>query len=100
MISPTQLDIGRNVIYTGNRYPGGKPEHGVIAVYSASKHAARRAEANMGSAGGRGTGDTTPAENEAESTLSERLSNPLASALPTLNAGIPAFKISMEAFPS
>lgn len=26
MIEPTQSDIGREVIYTGNRYPGGKTE--------------------------------------------------------------------------
>ena len=26
MIDPSETDIGRAVIYTGNRYPGGKPE--------------------------------------------------------------------------
>jgi hypothetical protein len=30
MIEPTEADIGRTVIYTGNRYVGGKPERGVI----------------------------------------------------------------------
>ena len=30
MIEPTDADIGRKVIYTGNRYPGGKAEIGVI----------------------------------------------------------------------
>jgi ribosomal protein L35AE/L33A len=30
MIEPTEADIGRRVIYTGNRHPGGKLEYGVI----------------------------------------------------------------------
>jgi hypothetical protein len=30
MIEPTTNDIGRKVVYTGNRYPGGLPEIGVI----------------------------------------------------------------------
>ncbi len=34
MIEPTQSDIGREVIYTGNRYPGGKPEAGVITSFN------------------------------------------------------------------
>jgi hypothetical protein len=34
MIKPTQADIGRKVIYTGNRYPDGKPEEGVITSYN------------------------------------------------------------------
>jgi hypothetical protein len=34
MIDPTSTDIGRKVIYTGNRYPGGRPEEGVITSYN------------------------------------------------------------------
>lgn len=34
MIEPTENDIGRGVIYTGNRYPGGKPEAGVITSFT------------------------------------------------------------------
>ena len=34
MIEPTEADIGRAVIYTGNRYPGGKAERGVIVAFS------------------------------------------------------------------
>lgn len=30
MIEPTDADIGRRVVYTGNRHPGGQPEYGVI----------------------------------------------------------------------
>jgi hypothetical protein len=30
MINPTDADIGRRVVYVGNRYPGGKLERGVI----------------------------------------------------------------------
>lgn len=33
MIYPTDDDIGRGVVYTGNRYPGGGPEYGVITSY-------------------------------------------------------------------
>lgn len=33
MIEPTEADIGRAVVYTGNRYRGGKPEHGVITSF-------------------------------------------------------------------
>jgi hypothetical protein len=33
MIDPTQTDIGRAVVYTGNRYPGGKLEEGVITSF-------------------------------------------------------------------
>lgn len=33
-IDPQQSDIGRCVIYTGNRYPGGLPEIGVITSYN------------------------------------------------------------------
>jgi hypothetical protein len=34
MIEPTQADIGRKVVYTGNRYPGGKLEYGVITGFT------------------------------------------------------------------
>lgn len=34
MIEPTEDDIGRRVIYTGNRYPGGLPELGVITSFN------------------------------------------------------------------
>src|SRR6266852_2365640 len=34
MIEPTTSDIGRGVIYTGNRYPGGKLEEGVITAFN------------------------------------------------------------------
>jgi hypothetical protein len=34
MIEPTQEDIGRKVIYTGNRYPGGLIEEGVITSFN------------------------------------------------------------------
>jgi hypothetical protein len=34
MVDPTADDIGRKVIYTGNRYPGGKSEEGVITSYN------------------------------------------------------------------
>ena len=34
MIDPTEVDIGRKVIYTGNRYPGGKREEGVITSFN------------------------------------------------------------------
>jgi hypothetical protein len=34
MIDPTHDDIGKSVIYTGNRYPGGKPELGVITSFN------------------------------------------------------------------
>lgn len=30
MIEPTEADIGRKVVYTGNTYPGGELEEGVI----------------------------------------------------------------------
>jgi hypothetical protein len=33
MIEPTSDDIGRAVIYTGNRYPGGELEEGVITSF-------------------------------------------------------------------
>lgn len=34
MIEPTDADVGRKVIYTGNRYPGGEPEEGVITSFN------------------------------------------------------------------
>ena len=34
MINPTLSDIGRSVVYTGNRYPGGVLEEGVIAGFN------------------------------------------------------------------
>ena len=34
MIEPTDNDIGRKVIYTGNRYPGGELEEGVITSFN------------------------------------------------------------------
>ena len=34
MIEPTQADIGREVIYTGNRYQGGELEYGVITSFN------------------------------------------------------------------
>jgi hypothetical protein len=33
-IDPTNGDIGRTVLYTGNRYPGGKKEEGVITSFN------------------------------------------------------------------
>lgn len=33
-ITPTPADVGRPVIYTGNRYPGGVPERGVIHSFN------------------------------------------------------------------
>jgi hypothetical protein len=35
MIEPQTSDIGRGVIYTGNRYPGGKLEVGRITSFNA-----------------------------------------------------------------
>jgi hypothetical protein len=34
MIQPMPADIGRRVIYTGNRYPGGKLEEGTITSFN------------------------------------------------------------------
>jgi hypothetical protein len=34
MIEPTKDDIGRAVVYSGNRYPGGKLEEGVITSFN------------------------------------------------------------------
>lgn len=33
-LPPTEDIIGREVEYTGNRYPGGKPEFGVITSFN------------------------------------------------------------------
>ena len=33
-MGPVKADIGRAVIYTGNRYPGGKTEEGVITSFN------------------------------------------------------------------
>jgi len=34
MVNPTKDDVGRSVVYTGNRYPGGKLEEGVITSFN------------------------------------------------------------------
>ena len=34
MIEPAAADVGRAVIYTGNLYPGGKVEEGVITSFN------------------------------------------------------------------
>jgi hypothetical protein len=34
MIEPTAADVGRQVVYTGNRYPGGQPELGRITSFN------------------------------------------------------------------
>ena len=34
MIEPSEQDIGRGVAYTGNRYPGGELEYGVITSFN------------------------------------------------------------------
>jgi hypothetical protein len=34
VIEPTEADIGRAVLYTGNRYVGGKTERGVITGFN------------------------------------------------------------------
>jgi hypothetical protein len=36
MIEPSEADVGRRVVYTGNRHPGGKPEYGVITSVTLS----------------------------------------------------------------
>jgi hypothetical protein len=33
MIEPTKDDVGRAVVYTGNRHPGGKLEQGIITSF-------------------------------------------------------------------
>jgi hypothetical protein len=34
MIEPTKDDIGRAVVYTGNRFPGGRLEEGIITSFN------------------------------------------------------------------
>lgn len=34
MIEPSENDVGRGVVYTGNRYEGGKLEQGVITSFN------------------------------------------------------------------
>lgn len=34
MIDPVDVDVGRKVVYTGNRHPGGRPEEGVITSFN------------------------------------------------------------------
>jgi len=34
MIEPTADDIGRWVVYTGNRFPGGELEYGIITAFN------------------------------------------------------------------
>jgi hypothetical protein len=36
MIEPTDKDIGRGVVYTGNHYPGGELEEGTITSFNDS----------------------------------------------------------------
>lgn len=36
MIDPTDQDIGRSVIYTGNRHPGGMLEQGVVTSFNST----------------------------------------------------------------
>ena len=36
MIEPTEADIGRKVVYTGNRHPGGELEEGVITSFNSA----------------------------------------------------------------
>jgi hypothetical protein len=56
MIYPEEDDIGRAVVYTGNRYPGGKLEEGVITSfvrysvfvrYGADKHSKATSRADL-----------------------------------------------------
>jgi hypothetical protein len=56
MIEPTTNDIGRSVVYTGNRYPGGKLVEGVITSfndysvfvrYGAEKHSKATSRADL-----------------------------------------------------
>lgn len=35
MIDPTEDSVGRKAVYTGNRYPGGQLEEGVITSFNA-----------------------------------------------------------------
>ncbi len=34
MINPVDADVGRTVVYTGNTYPGGKLEEGIITSFN------------------------------------------------------------------
>ena len=34
MVEPAENDIGRTVVYTGNRYPGGELERGIITSFN------------------------------------------------------------------
>lgn len=56
MINPTDKDIGRSVVYIGDRYPGAKPERGVIVAvtdhtvfvrYGADKHSRSTRRENL-----------------------------------------------------
>jgi hypothetical protein len=56
MIEPTEHDIGRAVVYTGRRYPGGALEEGVITSfndyrvfvrYGADKHSKATSRADL-----------------------------------------------------
>jgi hypothetical protein len=56
MIEPTEEDIGRAVVFTGNRYPGGKLKEGVITSfhdhavfvrYGADKHSKATLRADL-----------------------------------------------------
>jgi hypothetical protein len=56
MIEPTEDDIGRAVVYTGNRFPGGKLEEGIITSfhdhavfvrYGADKHSKATLRADL-----------------------------------------------------
>lgn len=69
MVNPKKDDVGRAVIYTGNRYPGGKTEEGVITSfneatvfvrYGADKHSKGTSPADLewSSPRGYGTGQS------------------------------------------
>lgn len=56
MIDPIEADKGRSVVYTGNQYPGGKWEEGVITSfnevpvfvrYGADKHSKGTSRADL-----------------------------------------------------
>ena len=46
MIEPTIDDIGRKVVYTGNRHPGGHLEYGVITQFTSQVVFVRYGEDN------------------------------------------------------
>jgi hypothetical protein len=50
MIEPTKEDIGRAVVYTGNRYPGGKLEEGVISSFNEHQVFVRYGDSKSGKA--------------------------------------------------